>query len=152
MLAAGAVIEHAPTGKILVVKREGTDFQKGIWELNYGRIDQHEELEQGLRREIQEETGLTHITIKKLLRVWHFYRGQKLPENELYGFTFYCQTDDDQVRLSAEHSEFRWVTVEEGINLITEVGIRQDLEVFQQYRDNPGLVMADLNRNLTKYV
>lgn len=152
MIAAGAVIEHVPSGRVLVVKREETDFHQGIWEINYGRIDQHEELEAGLRREIQEETGITDITMKKILRVWHFYRGERLPENEVYGFTFHCQTTTDQVQLSPEHSAYQWVSVAEGIKLISEPGIRQDLEVFQTYRQQPGLVVADLQRKLQPYV
>lgn len=58
MIGVGCIIEHKPTGKILCLLRDRANYLKGEWELMYGRIDQHEELFEALRREVHEETGI----------------------------------------------------------------------------------------------
>lgn len=89
MVAVGASIEHAETHKILVIQRTGSlDWQAGKWELLYGRIDQFEDAQTGLRREVSEETGITDLEIGQVLRVWHIFRGPEIAENELIGITF----------------------------------------------------------------
>lgn len=138
MVAAGAVIEHPTEEKILVLKRASEEIHKNKWELMYGRIDQFEELTEGLKREIFEETGLKNITVKKLQRVWHIFRGEKSEDKEVYGFTFICQSDTDEVKLSTEHSEYRWVTPKEALKLITVSGIHRDVEIYiDESKGNP---------------
>lgn len=131
MIGVGALIMHSKTKKILVTKRDGTDFQKGAWEFIYGRIDQFEELEAGLRREVMEETGINDLKIKKLQRVWHFHRG-KIPtaDNEIYGFTFICETETEKVKLSREHNQYKWVTPKQALELIKIDGIKKDIELL----------------------
>ncbi len=128
MIGVGCIMEHGPTGKILCLLRDRANYQKGEWELMYGRIDQHEELFEALRREVKEETGLEGFTIERLLRVWHFYRGEKKPETEIHGFTFYCVSETQNVTLSTEHSEYRWVSPQEALNLITIDGVKEDIK------------------------
>lgn len=131
MVAVGAVIENADLQKILVLKRaESQDWQKNEWEIDYGRIDQFEDPEDGLRRELFEETGLTDISIKTILSVWHIYRGPVAVDNDLIGITYHTVTKEQKVVLSHEHSEYRWVTPDEALQLITVPGIRRDVELF----------------------
>ncbi len=132
MVAAGAVIEHQKTGKILLLQRaESLDWQAGSWEIDYGRLDQFEDPIVGLKRELKEETGITDLHIGKTLRVWHIFRGPETAENELIGITYHCTTTTDAVTLSAEHQDYRWVDVEEALALIKVEGIKQDIQAFQ---------------------
>lgn len=56
LVATGAIIENTSTRKILLLKRSETkDFSPGIWEYPMGRLNQFEEPQNGLRREIMEE-------------------------------------------------------------------------------------------------
>lgn len=132
MIAIGAIIENQSTGKILICQREGSDWLKGHWESIYGRIDNHEELDIALKREVFEETGIKDIKIKKLVRIWHLYRGEKKIDNELYGLTFYCQTKCQKVKLSREHKQFLWVTPKEALKYIKRRGMQIDIEVFMK--------------------
>lgn len=136
MVAVGAVIELSQTGKILIIQRSADqDWHPGEWEIDYGRIDQFEEPLDGLRRELQEETGLTDLTIGPILSVWHILRGtEKLPENDLIGITYACQTNSEQITLSHEHSAYKWVTPEEALQLITIEGIQRDVKLFAEVR------------------
>ena len=149
MFGAGAVIEHPTEAKILIAKRAHTDHANGSWEIIYGRVDNHEELEAGLKREVFEETGLKNLKIKKVLRLWHFYRGDKTAGNEIYGVTFICQADDDQVTLNQEHSEYRWVTPEEAADAITVKGINHDAILYLEYLKNQDLKISLSNTQET---
>jgi molecular chaperone GrpE len=134
MVAAGAVIEHSGSGKVLLLKRDKVDHNPGIWELGYGRIEQGEDLETGLRREIHEETGL-EVELVEPLVTWHFYRGQpNIPENEIIGITYWARTDSRDVRLSSEHSEFQWLEAEVALETLTEAEMRRHLLEFMDRR------------------
>ena len=110
MVAVGAVIEHVPSGKILLLKRADTaDYLPGIWEDPMRRLKQFEEPQEGLQREIQEETGL-QIEIVKAIAVVHDYRGEKRAENEWVGIVYWCRTLLEGVVLSGEHSGHKWVS------------------------------------------
>lgn len=151
MVAVGTILENTRTNKILVAKRKKQDFRQGEWEVVYGRVDQHEELEDGLKRELYEELGVSDLTIKKIMRVWHIYRGEKSADKEIFGFTFYCQTNQESFSLSEEHSEYQWVTPEEALSLIKVEGIRQDIEHFIKHRDSLTLAITTLDNQTKTY-
>lgn len=154
MLAAGAIIEHPTEQKILVAKRAITGHQDHQWELLYGRIDNHEEVVDGLKREIFEETGLKNIKVVKALRVWHIYRGEKLPDLEIFGMTFVCKTGSDKITLCKEHSEYSWVTPQEALELIQVEGIVVDIELYIKYLKTPNsfpIAVSDINNDLSFY-
>ncbi|UCH70642.1 MAG: NUDIX hydrolase [Candidatus Bathyarchaeota archaeon] len=64
-----AAIVEFPNGKILLVKRATVVF-KGYWALPGGRVDAGENVEQALKRELEEETGL-HVKIVRKIGEYH---------------------------------------------------------------------------------
>lgn len=147
MVAIGAIIENEATGKILVVKRTD-EFKQGEWEITYGRIDQGEDLDDGLRREVWEETGLKNVEIKRVVRMWHFYRGEKTADKEIHGLTFHCTVTKPKVQLSDEHSEYQWVSPEEAISLIANPGIKYDVKFWLENKDNQKIVIGGLGHTV----
>lgn len=133
MVASGAVIEQAHTGKILLIQRAANlDWHPNEWEIIYGRIDQFEDTESGLRRELKEEVALTNVEIVDVLTVWHIFRGtEETAENELIGVTYHCRTNQTEPVLSNEHQAFAWVTPDEALQLVKVDGIKRDIEKFQ---------------------
>ena len=94
--------------KVLIVKRADNDIQKpGIWELPGGRLEDGENPQRGLVREIKEEVGL-NIQVKNVLEIHHFTRDddQKIIMN-----VYLCKPNDVDVKLSHEHTEFEWVHI-----------------------------------------
>jgi 8-oxo-dGTP diphosphatase len=130
MVAVGAMIEHDSSGKILLVKRsDKANYLPGIWEDLGGRIKQFEEPEDALHREVREETGLD-IEILKPLAIFHDYYGERTADNELLIITYWCKAKSDQVVLSDEHTEYRWVTAEEALVLAEHIGVRRDIQAW----------------------
>ena len=100
--------------KYLLLKRSvEKDFAAGAWECVTGRVDQGEGFEDAARREVWEELGV-EVQLLFMIGTTHFYRGQERPENELIGLV-YCGTlmDSNEINLSEEHSEYRWLSTVE---------------------------------------
>ena len=118
--AGVAALVWCPTdGKYLLLQRsESKDFGGGAWECVTGRVDQGEGFTQAVRREVREELGV-EVQIDLILGTMHFYRGPATPENELVGVQFCCSLADPAlIRISAEHSVYRWVTAAEAEGLL----------------------------------
>lgn len=154
MIAVGAVIVNRQTGKTLLVKRSGAaGINEGRWEIVYGRIDQHEDLVDAVNREVREETGIQQLEITKLLRIWHIYRGEKEADKEVYGLTFYCETDQEEITLSSEHTEYQWLTFEEVLTNQDQVldGTLNDLKLWQEKDMIGPMPIYNLNREKKLY-
>jgi 8-oxo-dGTP pyrophosphatase MutT (NUDIX family) len=105
-VAVKAVIKNK-AGKFLIM-REGER-----WQAVGGRLEKGEKLEDGLRRETEEETGITDLTVGKAIHVDEWF---SKPEGELkhiVAIFFLCETSATEVRLSSEHQEFAWVVPDE---------------------------------------
>jgi 8-oxo-dGTP pyrophosphatase MutT (NUDIX family) len=146
----GALVWHPPDNTYLLLKRsESKDFAAEDWECVTGRVDQGEGFSEAVHREVYEELGV-QARIEFIVGTMHFYRGDPRPENELVGVVYCCSIDDRAaVRLSAEHSERRWVTAQEIDGLLPDghwlgrvvrraEAIRKLLpaELWQLYREN----------------
>ena len=93
-------------GKILIVKRSNQDnFMPGIWETVGGGVQDDASPQLALKREIKEETGLK-VKVGEPFNVFTF----KNDKSEVkIGITFVCDYTDGEIKLSGEHSDFRWI-------------------------------------------
>ncbi len=97
-------------GKILVLKRSETDDHKpGVWETVGGGMDREETPQEALQREIFEETSLT-VNVGQPFNVFTF---KKDTGEFKVGITFLCEYVGGEVKLSHEHSNFRWIDPKE---------------------------------------
>jgi 8-oxo-dGTP diphosphatase len=108
-----AIIEK--DDKILILKRsKDKDFAPNTWETVTGRLDADESPVDGILREVHEETKLK-VEVQYPLDVGFFYRGGK--EFPMVFISFYCKYIEGDVNFTWEHSEYRWVTLEEALEL-----------------------------------
>jgi 8-oxo-dGTP pyrophosphatase MutT (NUDIX family) len=115
-----ALIWTPNTKQYLLLRRsEQKDYACGAWECVTGRVDQGEGFEDALRREVREELGV-EVQIEHILGTTHFYRGSPTPENELVGVIYLCSlVDPASIHISAEHSEYRWLSGNQAIDLLS---------------------------------
>jgi 8-oxo-dGTP diphosphatase len=111
--------------KALVIKRSDKEvFLPGYWELPGGKVDFGETLEEAVVREIGEETGLK-IKPGKIYSSFSYITNNGLWH--VIDAMFVCSIEDnnDLVKLSDAHSDFKWVDLAEieGLQMSDEIKI-----------------------------
>lgn len=97
---AGVVVNG--DGRILVVKRR----DNGEWQPPGGVLELDETIEEGLRREILEETGI-EVRSKHLTGI---YKNTHLG---VVALVFLCEPSGGALRASSETEEVRWMSTQE---------------------------------------
>ncbi len=92
-------------GKILILKRSDTD-EVGAkqWETPGGKIEFGEGLETALFREVKEETGI-NVYVERLLYAVTFLAH---PDRQIVLLSYLCRSNQSDVLLSSEHSDYLW--------------------------------------------
>lgn len=99
-------------GKYLVVCRSAKKYPDAgrQWEIPGGRINPGTSLTENLKREVMEETGLEIKYEPKLITAQDIPRPSK---NKHIVRLTYSGFADGNVKLSDEHTEYQWLTLEE---------------------------------------
>jgi GDP-mannose mannosyl hydrolase len=98
--------------KCFLFLRRNNKPAKGEWWFPGGRIRRGESLEQTLRREIKEETGL-ELSFYKLINVY----SRVFPERHDIAIAYLCECEKGNVKVNGEHSEYRYFkTAPEGLH------------------------------------
>jgi 8-oxo-dGTP diphosphatase len=74
---AAAVIRGAD-GRILLARRADQQHQGGLWEFPGGKVEAGETVAAALRRELQEELGITVTNARPLIKVQHDYPDKQI--------------------------------------------------------------------------
>lgn len=113
--AANVAIIRNARGELLVVRR-GRNPQKGMLDLPGGFCDLQETAEEGVRREVMEETGLRVQSVRYLLSRPNTYEYSGLTVHTVDLF-FACEVEDGcEPRAMDDAAEVMWLRPEE-INL-----------------------------------
>lgn len=124
--SAKAVILDA-AGRALLLRRSETHPEFAFApDLPGGTILNHETYEEGMIRELQEETGVTSGQIANIHRLYKgvFYEPNKETERILFGVRLL--SEEPAITLSSEHDKYDWVSVADlkGIEEPYQGGIR----------------------------
>ena len=99
------VVIHDDSGRCLLLKRSvSSKGNPGKWDLPGGKVDVGESFEQGLLREVAEETGLA-ISLQRVLGAAE----SESPAKRVAYLILEGRAESGQVCLSSEHSDFAWV-------------------------------------------
>ena len=122
-------------GELLVARRE-KEPAKGTLDLPGGFVDNDENAEQGMVREIQEETGLS-IEVNEveylfsIPNVYH-YSGMDIHTLDLF---FICHVDDDAVVKAADDAaELSWVPLKKVY--VERFGLRSIRQAVHRFLEN----------------
>ena len=81
---------------------------KGLYKLPGGGIDENETKEEAFTREVKEETGLDIYPIQ-FVEKFQYVADQGKRLSTQYNFLCLMKNEDQEVKLSKEHSNFKWV-------------------------------------------
>jgi len=96
-------------GKVLILCHNSDPDR---WLLPGGKIKKNESWIEGLRREVKEETGITELTIDKIIDISSWIE----PEAGYYVVTFLCSVSSEKtknIKISNEHKKYAWVIPDE---------------------------------------
>lgn len=125
--SAGAIIFRREKDAIfyLLLHYPGINRKGGHWEFAKGHIEEGEDYEKTVRREVFEETGLKDIKILDGFKehIKYFFRGKEDLKKgpiifKLVTF-FVAETKTRDVKLSMEHDGFLWLQIEDAIRQVT---------------------------------
>jgi 8-oxo-dGTP pyrophosphatase MutT (NUDIX family) len=106
--AAGGVVRNK-RGEYLLI------YRRGKWDLPKGKLDNGENYQQAALREVEEETGLSHLELERpLMSTYHTYplKGKTVLK-KTYWFSMYYGADDTPVPETEEDiEEARWFSPE----------------------------------------
>lgn len=122
----------------LMLKRSTGKYYEHLWQGVAGKIEKDETAVQTVIRELKEETGKKP---KKLFAADHiasFYdaRKDRIQMVPVFGI----EVENSDVQLSEEHSEYKWVSFEDALTLLTWKGQKEGL------RNVHDEIMADDDR------
>jgi nucleoside triphosphatase len=129
-----------PTVGALIIDAEGRLFLmrshkwRDRWVVPGGHIELGERIEQALRREVKEETGLEIYGIEFLLYQEFVYDEAFWERRHFIFFDFQCRTDMEDVRLNSEAQEYQWVAVEKALKLPIDAYTRRAIEKYIERR------------------
>ena len=116
--SAGALVFHTtPSGarQYLLLR-----YPAGHWDFPKGNIEEGEEPEQTMVREVREETSLTGVVpvpgFRKVIEYFYKRDGKTVHKEVTF---FLAESKEDRVVLSFEHRDYAWVTIEEALKIVT---------------------------------
>ncbi len=112
----------------LMLKRSLGKYYEHLWQGVAGKIEKGETAWQAVVRELDEETGKKPLKMFVADHIASFYdaRKDRIQMVPIFGI----EVENSEVRLSEEHSEYKWVPVEEALNLLTWKGQKEGLRII----------------------
>ena len=111
----------------LLLKRAKTKMYEHLWQGVGGKIEKGEKSWETAKRELLEETGLIP---KKMFIADHVSKFYEAKDDRInFVPVFGIEVNTKEVVLSDEHSEYKWVTINEALDLLVWTGQKQAIKI-----------------------
>ncbi|HEY1730167.1 MAG TPA: NUDIX hydrolase [Terriglobales bacterium] len=122
IIGVGAVIVQS--GRVLLVRRD-TEPLRGEWSVPGGMLELGEKLRDGIRREVQEETGLD-VEVGEVLDVFDSIFTDPLGRTQYHYvlIDYLCKPLSGEAHAASDVSDVRWVSAE----ALPAIGLRESIE------------------------
>ena len=113
--------------EFLILKRAKTKIYEHLWQGVAGKIEEGEKAWEAAIRELREETGLTPLKVFIADHVSSFYEkhGDRLNFVPVFGI----EVGSQEVILSTEHCDFKWVKLNVGLSYLVWNGQKRGIQV-----------------------
>ncbi len=109
--------------QILIIQRAKGGRHENMWEFPGGLVEFGELPEESLAREIKEEINLD-IDILRFIYSWKWIENNE----QVVGMSFLCRCkDDSKLKLSFEHSNYKWINISEILDSELDGDIKSNL-------------------------
>ncbi len=138
-IVEAVVFRRTDPPEFLTLRRSDNDrIYPGLWQLVSGGIEPGEKAYEAALREIGEEIGLTPEKLfnTPLTNTFYFFTNDTVNVSPVFA----AEVDTaDQVKLSPEHQEYRWLKKEEAMSLLVWPGQKKAVEMVCEFiiNDNP---------------
>ena len=112
--------------RFLLMKRNLNKIYEHLWQGVAGKIEDGETAPEAAIRELKEETGFDPVKVFVADHVSRFYEvhGDRINLVPVFGI----EVNSDEVILSEEHIDFKWVTIEEALNTLVWNGQKKGIQ------------------------
>lgn len=118
-------------GEFVLLRRSKEESHVGKWGLPAGKKEQGESIEQGMLREIKEETGLK-LPASAIRHYSSLYVRNDAFDMEWHMFSTNFDTRPTITINPREHSEFRWVTPQQALEIGDDLihDLKESIQLF----------------------
>ena len=129
-VATRALIRNKDKFLILKSRNSGENDNSIGWETPGGRLEEGEEIMDGLNRELAEETGLKVNILFSLCT----YSGILKTGEAIVYINYLCDYISGDVKIDEnEHSRFMWATIEQIGRLTKNSGLQKEIKAYQEF-------------------
>jgi bis(5'-nucleosidyl)-tetraphosphatase len=114
--SAGAVVFYLNKNNVPIFLLLQNTLKKTYWEFPKGKIEKNESIEETVKREVREETGIRKFNIISGFNstlTWFFkLNGQLIRKEAVYLLTETNENEGNTAKISDEHQKLEWMTIE----------------------------------------
>jgi 8-oxo-dGTP diphosphatase len=112
-------------GKYLLTKRQSPKKEWNKWQFPGGGLEFFETLEDAVKREIKEETGVEILKVEFIPKVFEIIRPKDKWHGLLFVFRCFPKENNFSVRINSEASEYGWFSFQEILKLDSLLGTKE---------------------------
>jgi len=134
--SAGAVIfrKNKEIKYLLLHYPSSAKAPREYWDFPKGHIEKGEKIEETVKREVEEETGLKDIKFVEGFKEWIKYFFKYKGKTVFKIVTFYsAEAKSEKVKISGEHIGYKWLPYEEAIEELTFKNAKEILRKANDY-------------------